>query len=133
MGERSDKLEKEKRVRAVQDLMLSGHNSGDIRDTIMVKWSLSERQAYRYITDAYKEFRELTQNEMSERKGWHIQARLKLLKQNTGKPKLQLDILDSLAKLEGVLINKVDHTSGGEKLESVVVYLPDNGRETSGT
>jgi phage terminase small subunit len=39
--------------------------------------------------------------------------------------------LEKLAQIEGMLLQKIDHTSRGEKINHVMVYLPSNGRDES--
>lgn len=123
-----DNIEKLKRVRAIQDLILAGHDHGDILTSIITKWGISERQAARYLKDGYEGFAELTGHEMKKRRGFHIAARMKLMKANSQRPKLQLDILDSLAKIEGIMVQKLDLSTDGAKIEFYNVQLPSKDK-----
>lgn len=114
-GIKIDKIEKERRIRVVQEWILSDHTSPDIVSQAAAKWGVSVRQAYRYVADAYKGFRETNEVVVANRLHYHIQRRMKLLrdleKKNTSHSiKASLNILDSMAKLEGVLIDKHELT-----------------------
>lgn len=52
MHNKSDKVEKDKRVRIVAEWILDDWTGVDIITQVTAKWNLSERQAKRYIKDA---------------------------------------------------------------------------------
>ena len=63
----------------------------------------------------------------------HIERRLKLYRELEKKSTAQgartaLRILDSIAKIDGSLVEKLDVTTGGEQV-GTVLFLPSNGRE----
>ena len=104
---KSDTLELEKRVRAVQEWILQDHISSDIIAQCVNAWGVSERQAQRYISAAQQAFAKITEKKLEHRMNYHIQRRNKLLRDLDPKfrksppgIKVQLDILEDIAKLD---------------------------------
>lgn len=114
---KSDKIEKDKRIRIVQEWILQDHITTDIVNNCVSKWGVSERQAMRYLKDANDEFAKITEKKLEKRLNYHIQRRNKLLRDLEDKFKktpagigVQLDILQDIAKLEKLYTLKVEHT-----------------------
>jgi hypothetical protein len=114
---KSDKIEKEKRIRIVQEWILQDHLTSDIVNNCVAKWGVCERQAMRYIADANKAFAKITEKRLERRLNYHIQRRNKLLRDLEEKSKktpagigVQLDILQDIAKLEKLYTLKIEHS-----------------------
>lgn len=139
---KSDKLESNNRVRTVQEWILQGFATVDIIKQCTGKWNISERQAYRIYNKAYDWFHDLRQKGSKRRLYYHMEVRLKLYRDLKDKTSPQgarsaLKILDSMAKLEGVMIEKHEVTGkdGGPIIETntqTVVILPSNQHESKG-
>lgn len=121
-GSRVDKIEKERRIRVVQEWLLSDATHADIITQGAGKWGTSARQMQRYIADAYEGFKKMTDGLVAHRLHYHIQRRMKLLrdlekKNQASSVNVSLSILDSMAKLEGIMVSKHEHAGkDGEPL-----------------
>ena len=131
IGKRTDKIELDKRVRSVQEWMMSGNSTSDIITQCMNKWDITERQSYTYISKAYKAFLKISEDTIEERRSFHIETRLKLFRdlrdKNINKSAaVAIDILRDIAKLEGLYVEKseVDLTSKGEKITGINYIIP---------
>ena len=120
---KSNKIEKEKRVRIVQEWILQDHITTDIVDNCVAKWGISDRQAMRYIKDADNAFARITEKKLERRLNYHIQRRKKLLRdmskdlRNTPEgTRAQQKVLEDIAKLEGLYIARIDHTTMGKEI-----------------
>lgn len=107
-GHKSDKGTFEKRIRAVQEWILQGYSSSDIRSTIITSWSVGERQAQKYYTQAFDRFQEENKKDMAKRTAIHLAQRNKLFRDLNDKTspdgvRAALRLLDSTAKIEGIL------------------------------
>lgn len=129
---KADNAEKLRRIRTIQEWLLQGHSSTQIVATITSKWDLSERQGYRYVSDAYGQFKEDTKEKSKARKAYHLAARQRLLQKVLDRdPGLALKVLQDMGKLEGMYAPKrLNHTTKGDKLEagSAIIKL-SNGTE----
>jgi len=113
MSKRSDKVEMERRVRTVQEYILMDYPYADIVAQCIQKWGVCDRQAKRYIQDAYDSFKATLEKNFEKRLGFHLQRRMKLLRQldpeerrtATG-VRAELLVLRDIAKLEGLYIEK---------------------------
>lgn len=112
---KSTQAEVYQRVKHVQEQLIGGHSTTDIVRKCMSQWKIEKRQAYRYLKDAFELFVKETQNDISERKAFHIQSRMKLYRDAmSGKQtSIALAILDSISKLEGLLVQKSELTLNG--------------------
>lgn len=129
-----DKLVIERRVRQVIEWVLSGYTTPDIIKQCGSSWQLGERAAYKYLKKAKAQISTLPDESLKEKQALHIERRLKLFRDLEKKATAQgartaLRILDSIAKIDGSLIEKVDVTTGGEQITGTVLVLPENGRE----
>lgn len=100
-------VQMEERIKQVSDWLLDGESRHYIVQSGSEMWSISERQVDKYIRVAKKRISEIIQlkNDLSFRVAWHIRKRQRLLKTAISDHELNtaLNILDSLAKLEGLL------------------------------
>lgn len=120
---KSSKVETDKRTRSVQEWMMQGHTTSDIVRQCTSNWSITPRQAYKYIRKAYEAFKESAEKDLEARRQFHIHSRLKIFRdlqgKNDSKPAgVALEILKDIAKLEGLYVEKVDHTTGGKPIEN---------------
>lgn len=120
---KADKLTYENRVRNVMEWILQGYITKDIINQCGIKFNVDERMAYKYIKASYKEFKELSKGSFEEIKAKHIALRYKLYNELKGKDtaagaSVAGQLLDRIAKIEGVIIDKVDVTSNGKELKA---------------
>lgn len=113
MTQKSTKVETDKRTRAVQEWMMQGHSSADIVRQCIAQWNITGRQAYKYIRKAYEAFREQAEKDIESRRQFHIHSRLKLFrdlqdKKNSKPAGTALAILQDIAKLEGLYVEKTE-------------------------
>lgn len=122
---KSSNVEYYKRVRQVQEWLIQGNTTTDIVQNCISSWGIVERQAYRYLKDAFELFRKQSKREIEQSRAFHIQARMKLYKEalNGKQNKTALDILDSIAKLEALFIQKIDHTTKGKEITTDISHL----------
>jgi hypothetical protein len=116
------------RARTVADWMTDGYFTRDIVEQGLVKWGVSERQVHDYIKEAFKIYREQTSKEIKDRIAFHVAARRKLYnrlkgKENADGARTALTILDSIAKIEGVFVEKIDVTSKGKELKTQTTVI----------
>jgi hypothetical protein len=119
---RADQLTKEKRVRQVMEWILQGFMTKDIITQCEKLWDIDERMVYKYINEAKKLFAEARKGEIQERIDFYLSAKLKLYNElkekNTPKgAAVANDILDSMARLEGAITDKLDVTSKGKQIK----------------
>lgn len=137
---KQDKIQLADTVRYVQTLLVQGMFTKDIITDCCKKYNVVERTVYNWIDKAYLEFKELRQKDIDSSLARHIETRWHLYKSllevSTNKktkkihkdPKVMAELralLQDIAKLEGLYIEKIDHTTKGEKVQ---VYIPDNNR-----
>lgn len=141
--EKSSKFEIERRIRNVQEWILDDHTYSDIMRSIVNKWGVSDRQAQRYIKSAYEEFKEKNELSMDIKKAFYMKRKMKIIRDMDPKVKTTASgarainkILDSMAELDGIKINRIQLTGNdGEPLIPeagilpAVIILPSNGRD----
>lgn len=118
-----DQLTMNLRVRTVMDWILQGYVTKDIIAQCTTKWGIDERMGYKYLKAAKKEFADARKGKINERIDFYIAAKLKLYNEMQSKntPKgaaVANDILDSMARLEGAIVDKLDLTTKGKALPS---------------
>jgi len=136
--DKTPKYEIERRIRNVQEWIMDDYPYGDIVRSIVNKWGLSERQAQRYIKTAYEEFRDKEDLSIESKKAYYIKRKKKLIRDMDPRVKTTASgarainkILDSMAELEGIKINKIQLTGkNGEPLDTpagpTIIILPNN-------
>lgn len=128
----ANKVEKLKRIRIIQEYLVLGKNPKDIIVQVSNQWDITPRMASNYVKSAFDDFKNISSNNIEALRGYHVQARLKLLDwsmDNDKRKAFALDVLQDLAKLQGLYVHKHDITSDGEKLNLIQVFIPDNGRD----
>ena len=137
---RSTEMEVARRIRTVAQWIVEGHSYTDICHNVTQTWGVEERQAKRYITEALDLFKEENEAELEQKVAFHKRARMdnyrllveqrtKTIKNENLTPykKVQMvcmlsnqinAILRDIAKIDGVFIEKVDHTTKGEKIST---------------
>lgn len=120
---RSSNIQKEKRIRYTQELILNDIASVDIIKALVDKWGIGDRQAHRYIVEAKKSFVERNEDKIEQKIAYYKQRKLRIIRDmDPGEKKTAAGatavsrILDSMAKMDGVLIDKVDVTTKGKAL-----------------
>lgn len=118
-----DKATQAVRVRTVMEWLIKGHITRDILQQCESKWGVTSRMGYKYIRWAYKEFAKISDEDIINLRAQHIVARWKLYnelenKQTAAGAMAALAILDRIAKIQGVLVDRVDITSKGKELKA---------------
>lgn len=129
----ADKGEKLKRIRIIQEYLVLGKNPKDIVSQVAVQWDITPRMARYYVNKAFEDFRSMSGKDLETMRGYHITARMKLLDwaMETDKRKpFALDVLQDMAKLQGLYVAKHDITSDGKEMNLVQIFIPENNRET---
>ncbi|NOY60441.1 MAG: hypothetical protein GXO75_16135 [Calditrichaeota bacterium] len=116
---KSDRVEIEKRITAVQQWLLQGYTTRAIVQNVSKKWGVDERQAYNYMKRAWSDFAERYKGaKKNEWFAFHIEARLNLLSRALEKEHYGVcrSILEDIAKLQGFYVQKHAFTDpSGEK------------------
>lgn len=73
-GNRIDKVEKEKRIRIIQEWIIDDWEYCDIVSNIQSKWYLSEAQAKRYVKDAREKWAEREQDAIEHKRRRKIES-----------------------------------------------------------
>lgn len=105
--ERSTAIELTKRIDAVINWILDGHDVSIIKQSAVGTWGISDRQAANYYSAAFKKIQENTKGDLGEKIAFQIAIRQKLYNGLKYKDTPQgaiaaLRILESWAELEGV-------------------------------
>lgn len=113
----SDKLEISKRVFKVVDWILDDMSRQQIIEKCEKEFGVQWRQAERYYLKAHESFVEKKQLSIDRKKGYHIQKKLKLIRDIPEKVKKTAAgartinaILDSMADIEGLKKTSVELT-----------------------
>lgn len=121
MRDRANHIEVYERVQAVMKYILEGYTSQQIVDQCKLVFAVEERQARTYISKAYQEFKKVRRKNMDERISFYIAIKLKLYnklkdKETPAGAAVALDIVESMEKIDGVAVQKIDLTSKGKEL-----------------
>jgi hypothetical protein len=106
---KASKIEHESRLRVVMEWILEDYIYADMRKSAVAKWEISERQAERYIADAYKLCSESISKNIEQKKGYYISRKRKLIRDMDPSEKKTAagvtainKILDTMAEIEGI-------------------------------
>jgi hypothetical protein len=137
-----DKIEYEKRIRLIQEWILEDWPSCDIITQVTVKWPVGERQAKRDIAEARKRWVSDDTAVTDHKRRLKVESLKKikrsLLEKHKGTPagiRALVAVEKEIISLEGLRKPvKVELTGkDGQPIQtentSVVLYLPDNGRD----
>jgi hypothetical protein len=121
MPKQGDHIQTYERVQAVMKYILDGYTSAQIVDQCKLVFTVEERQARTYISKAYLEFKKVSRKNMQEKVGFYLSAKLKLYnklkeKETPSGAAVALDILESMEKIDGIVVQKIDLTSKGKEL-----------------
>jgi hypothetical protein len=128
---RATEIEKLKRLKTVAGWLVEGHTQGEILYNIVTKWGLSESQAYNYISEVKKSWKEDLKGDIQAFRDLAIKRNLdsltKLRKEvnsvyantnlDTYKRIQMIGILENrlsairqdIAKLQGLYVEKIEH------------------------
>src|SRR6185295_15576171 len=105
----STKLELQKRISYVQDLLLKDYETRSVIANVRRKWKVTERQAYRYLWAANIFFQEKSKQNLERKVAFYLARKRKILRSMSEEEKktsagslVVSKILDSMARLEGV-------------------------------
>ena len=108
LSHKISKDECEKRVRVVFEWILQSYSTCDIIRQICGQWGIGERAAYNLHKKAWQQLQEVNKRSLEEKKAYHIELRLKLMrdlkfKTEPNGARAALRIIDSIAKIDGVI------------------------------
>jgi hypothetical protein len=119
----TNRVGKEARIKRVMDLMTSGYMTFQIIDICKKEWNVTSNRAIeRYITYVYN-FLKLGLKDIDRERILVEYQGLITKYENMGDYKLAKEYRFQRDKIFGVVVNKTDVTSGGEKLGAVIVYI----------
>ncbi len=128
----ADKGEKLRRIRIIQEYLVLGKNPKDIVNQVSQQWDITPRMARYYVNTAFNDFRQMSGKDLETLRGYHVTARMKLLdwamESDKRKP-FALDVLQDMAKLQGLYVARHDITSDGKEMNLVQIFIPENNRE----
>ncbi len=131
---RVSKIEKDRRVRMVLSWILADALTHEIIEQCKLEFDVADRMAHYYIKEARKKIYEIQEKDIEREIDLAVAQRKKLLRQLDKKYKgtpegmrAQLNVYDSISKLKGHWVNKVDVTTKGKQIEvkNTVICLPD--------
>lgn len=101
-----------RRIAVVQQLLLEGKPTPVIVQSIAKQWGISTRMAYNYVDKAWEDFASKYMKERDRLLGFHVAARLNLFRKayDNGHYGVCRSILEDLAKLQGLYVNKIAFT-----------------------
>lgn len=136
---KASKLEVLQRVRVVQDWILNDYSYSDIITSAETRFDVGKRQAERYYAAAYQGFKKDDEESLDHKKAYYLSKKKKLIRDMDPQYKKTPSgirtinkVLDSMAQLEGIVIQKYELTGkdgGPIEMESTVFILPDNNRD----
>lgn len=158
MAKKSSRIEVARRIEQIAQLMVDGYTTTKIRRYSSQKWSLSARQTDVYIKRARLQIEEEMSANFSDKLNLAIRVRRDRYNETKRRiksiesgdlpanrklyfihmfEKQASDELAHIEKMEGLLINKVDHTTGGDKMftqpAQIVFQNPDDGEDDNST
>lgn len=122
------------RLLRVKKLLLEGTHRGDIIQLGADEWGIGDRQMDEYIAKARKEIKEQVDMSSLADLEWHAAARAHLYNKSMEKGDLQnaRQVLDSLAKLQGIMVERRELTGkDGEALGAIaeIVFIGPEGED----
>ena len=113
------KIEKERRYAIVERLILEGKPTPAIVQTITKSWGIKQRQAYNYVNMVWDGFAKKYERSHDKILGFHIMARVNLFRKAYDDRQYYVckQILEDLAKLQGLYVNKVAFTDPEGKID----------------
>jgi hypothetical protein len=123
--------EVQNRVRTIMEWMLNDHTSQDIVNYCVTKWSVSDRQAYRYIEKARGSFLEHHEESKEKKRAFYIQRMRKALRDLSPEHRKTAQglaaiskTLQTMASIEGIVITKHEVTGkDGQPLNSPIINV----------
>lgn len=115
---------KAKRIQEIIDMLTMGQYKWEIVTKLTKEWQCSERNVEKYMTAAYKLLAVHYDKNVLE----NILAKYDLLYKRAlgrGNDQLAVRILDSISKVKGLYQQKLDITSGGEKITNITLQRID--------
>lgn len=113
-------LEKARRIRICQEWIMSDYSWTDIITNAINNWAVSKPTAERYYSEAFKSFKDTLIKDVENRKAYYIQKKKRLIKEMDAASKKTPagvrainQVLDSMAMLEGIVIQKVEVSGAG--------------------
>jgi len=126
MASKSTNAQKEFRINQVMSLLTIGKFRWEILAQLTKEWNCSERNVEKYMAACTK----LLRNHYSKETADDILSKYNFLYNDAlvrNDKKLAKNVLDSMAKVGGYMMERVDITSGGEKLQNIFnIIKPDD-------
>lgn len=119
---KSNKIQKEERIRFVMDLISKGHMTFEIVDICSKEWGVGRRQIEKYLTIVYR-FLTTSLKEKDKDKILLEYDRLIHKYEMQGEVRYAMQYRQMRDKIMGLYINKTDITTGGDKLPGAVINI----------
>lgn len=109
---KANNIEAAIRLAEVKRLLLQCKETAEIVQYGSNKWDISTRQMYKYIAKASKDIRKELGRREAISLTWHIKARRSLIDRamETNEQRVALAAMQDIAKLQGLYIEKVEHS-----------------------
>lgn len=131
-----DQVEKDKRIRIVQEWLLDEWPSQDIIAQVKAQWQVEDRQAKRYLADARAAWNEDEDEKVEQKRRRKIQKLQKLIRTMgrvwLGTPagiRAIVQVEKLIIELEGLKpATKLDITSNGQSISTTVIIENPNSQ-----
>lgn len=110
--QKSNRVEAAARVSFVKRLLLQSKDRPEILHICSLKWGVSTRQIMTYMAKARREIQKEFHRRDALSITWHIKARQNIIDKciEANQPHAALSALQDIAKLQGLYIEKHEHT-----------------------
>ena len=131
MGNKCTDVDKLRRIKTVTQWLIEGHSHADICHNVSLNWGVDQRQAKRYIADAFVLFKDEVILDIADSRAFHQKARMvaykelvserEKVKKNKGLDsykRVQMlamltnqitALLKDMAKIDGLYVEKHEH------------------------
>jgi hypothetical protein len=130
--QRATKKELSDRIAYAHELLMADLHVVEIKKVLVQKYGVCMRTADRYIYCANASLEEKNEKSLKRKVAYYIARKQRLIrnmdpaeKRTAAGVRAVDSVLDSMAKMDGVLINKIDITSGGETINTTIIKTSD--------
>lgn len=118
MSKKADQIEFDRRIEVISDWLLDGESVYKIVHYSSEKWQVGRRQVEKYIRLARTGWKKAYQKDFKDNLDYHLLARRRLYNSCVREKDRSnaRQILNDMAKIQGIMVDKVEH-SGGLNIE----------------
>lgn len=127
---RCSKKELSDRINYAYELMMADLAPHEIRKVLKEKYGVCIRTAERYYDVAYRFLEQKNEKSRKRKIAWYLARKSRLIrdiapaeKKTAAGVKAINNVLDSMAKMEGLMVDKVDVTSKGDKISTSTTII----------